>query len=238
MDKTTLLITNEHGGNDIPAEYAHLFKDHTTTLATHRGFDLGIYSLAESFAHTLKAPLYKNNVTRLLVDTNRSLWRRSLFSEMTKPLSTAEKNKILDTYYHPHRQRIAQFIKEEINTGRKILHIATHSFTPQLNGTPRQTDIGLLYNPERSNEKYISRLWKYALKEQLPDLRVRYNYPYRGKPDGLTAHFRKDYHNGHYVGIEMEVNQKYVQNSGHFSAKLRNDIVEAFQKAAERFHWL
>lgn len=237
MTKTKILITSEHAGNDIPRNYRHLFREHEALLGTHRGFDLGVDSLAKSFATTLNVPMYKNSVSRLVVDTNRSLWRRTLFSEITKPLPKADRDTILNAYYHPHRDRIAQFIHQEIEAGRKILHVATHTFTPALNGSERQTDIGLLYDPDRSNEKHLCKLWKTAFHEYLPELRVRFNYPYRGKPDGLTAHFRKRHTNGHYLGIELEVNQKYVQKNGHFPNSLRNKIVAAFRKSLEKFQW-
>lgn len=237
MKNTTLLFTSEHGGNEIPAEYSELFKDFHDVLATHRGYDLGIWSVADAFAQAFDASLFKNHVTRLLVDTNRSLWRRTLFSEKTKPLPKKEKQKILDTYYYPHRNAITEFIETEIGRGQKILHIATHSFTPVMKGEVRNADIGLLYDPERSNEKNISKEWKNTLAATLPDFRVRFNYPYRGKPDGLTAHFRKLHANGSYLGVELEVNQKYVTN-GSFPSYVQTGLVQSFQKTIEKFSWL
>ncbi|MCB9059732.1 MAG: N-formylglutamate amidohydrolase [Calditrichae bacterium] len=237
MKNTTLLFTSEHGGNDIPAGYSELFKDSHDVLATHRGYDLGIWSVADALAQAFDARLFKNHVTRLLVDTNRSLWRRTLFSEKTKPLPKKEKQKILDTYYYPHRNAITEFIETEIGRGQKILHIATHSFTPVMKGEVRNADIGLLYDPERSNEKNISKEWKNTLAATLPDFRVRFNYPYRGKPDGLTAHFRKLHANGSYLGVELEVNQKYVTN-GSFPSYVQTGLVQSFRKTIEKFSWL
>ncbi|MCB0283496.1 MAG: N-formylglutamate amidohydrolase [Calditrichaeota bacterium] len=237
MKNTTLLFTSEHGGNDIPAGYSELFNDFHDVLATHRGYDLGIWSVADALAQAFDARLFKNHVTRLLVDTNRSLWRRTLFSEKTKPLPKKEKQKILDTYYYPHRNAITEFIETEIGRGQKILHIATHSFTPVMKGEVRNADIGLLYDPERSNEKNISKEWKNTLAATLPDFRVRFNYPYRGKPDGLTAHFRKLHANGSYLGVELEVNQKYVTN-GSFPSYVQTGLVQSFRKTMESFSWL
>jgi len=238
MNKTTLLITSEHGGNEIPAEYKHLFNGHAALLQTHRGCDLGIWSLADAFAGDLNAQLYQNQVSRLLVDTNRSLWRRTLFSEVTKDLPKEEKEKILQTYYHPHRDHIFDFVDRAVRDGRRVLHVATHSFTPTLNGRHRNTDIGLLYDPARSNEKRLCRNWKNSLRSVLPDLRVRFNYPYRGKPDGLTAHVRKTHHNDRYVGIELEVNQKHVARDGRFPAELLDKLTRALQDTLATFRWL
>ena len=205
-------------------------------LRSHRGYDLGVWSIAVRFSSDLKATLFKNHVSRLLVDTNRSLWRRTLFSEKTKTLPKSERQKILDTYYFPHRDAITSFIAAEIKKGKQVLHIATHTFTPILKGEERKTEIGLLYDPGRSNEKKISLEWKKTLNETMPEMRVRFNYPYRGKPDGLTAHFRKLHPNGNYLGVELEVNQKFVKN-GSFPEDILNGLVQSFKLALEKFSW-
>ena len=36
-----LILTCEHGGNEIPTKYANYFDKHQAILKTHRGFDLG-----------------------------------------------------------------------------------------------------------------------------------------------------------------------------------------------------
>jgi predicted N-formylglutamate amidohydrolase len=238
MKTTTLIFTSEHGSNKIPVEYKHLFLGHEQLLNTHSGHDLGAWSLAESLAQGFDAQLFKTDVSRLLVDVNRSLWRRTLFSEMTKPLPKVPKKIILENFYYPHRERIAVFINDHISNGQKILHIATHSFTPVLKGQQRATDIGLLYDPARSNEKLISREWKLNFKKDAPDLRVRFNYPYRGKPDGLTAHFRKSYPDEKYLGIELELNQKFVLKDGKFPKEILGPIVTSLTKTLDHFSWL
>jgi predicted N-formylglutamate amidohydrolase len=238
MKTTTLLFTSEHGGNEIPEEYTYLFKDHTKILKTHRGYDLGIWSLAETFSEIMQERLFKTPISRLVVDVNRSLWRRTLFSEVTKSLSKEEKRIILDKYYHPHQRKIVSYAEDKIAAGQKILHIATHSFTPLLNGKTRNTDIGLLYNPARSNEKLISKEWKKCLAEEIPGLRVRFNYPHLGKPDGMAARFRKIYPNESYLGIELEINQKFVTEDGRFPKKICAQIVSSLQKTLDHFNWL
>ena len=160
MKTTTLIITCEHGGNEIPEEYEDLFSGYEKILSTHRGYDLGVLSLAEYFSKIFNVRLFKTNISRLLVDVNRSLWRRTLFSEITKKLNKDEKETILQKYYYPHRNVITEYIKTEATNGQKILHIALHSFTPLLNSKERAAEMGFLYNPERINEKEISRVWK------------------------------------------------------------------------------
>lgn len=238
MKHTCLIFTCEHNGNEVPDEYKNLFNGYEHMLTTHRGFDLGIASLTEHFEHTFKVKVFKTKVTRLLVDVNRSLWRRTLFSEITKNLSQTEKEEILNKYYYSHRNAVANYIRQEINNDRNILHIALHSFTTVLNSRERKTEIGLLYNPERKNEKSISVKWKKELKTLNPSWRVRFNYPYRGKPDGLTAHFRRQYPDGRYLGVEMEINQKFVTEDGMFPKDICNKISKSFDNTIRQFDWL
>jgi hypothetical protein len=39
-------------------------------------------------------------------------------------------------------------------------------------------------------------------------MKVRFNYPYKGTSDGLTTTLRKKF-GPQYVGIEIEINQKF-----------------------------
>jgi len=238
MKNTTLIITCEHAGNEIPGKYRKLFSGYEEILKTHRGYDLGILSLAKHFSKEFNVKLYKTRISRLLVDVNRSLWRKTLFSEVTKTLSKEEKDLILYEYYYPHRNEITRHIENEATNGQKLLHIALHSFTPKLNSAERTAELGFLYNSQRKNEKAISQHLKKEIQKVLPEWRLRYNYPYRGKPDGLTAHFRKMYPDKKYLGVELEINQKFVNRTGSFPQNICNKIVDSFRYTLNKFNWL
>jgi hypothetical protein len=47
-----------------------------------------------------------------------------------------------------------------------------------------------------------------------PELRVRYNYPYRGNTDGLGTWLRNRHPASRYLGIEIEINQRLVVTGG------------------------
>lgn len=202
----TIVLTCEHGGNKIPYIYKYLFADAREILKTHRGFDLGALDL---FKHLREVSDFSHSCTisRLLIELNRSLQHPQLFSEFTATLSLAEKRKLIDTYYLPYREYIEKKIVGFVSNGNKVLHISVHSFTPVMNDQVRTADIGILYDPARSEEKGIAKDLRKLIIEQLPQLRVRYNYPYLGKADGFTTSLRKKFPNN-YSGIEFEINQK------------------------------
>lgn len=101
-------------------------------------------------------------------------------------------------------------------SGMPVLHLAIHSFTPNLNGEKRRADVALLYDPRRSPEAELCRRWAETLAMQSP-LRIRRNYPYRGVSDGLPTYFRRHFAEASYIGIEVELNQALFR-AGNASA--------------------
>jgi predicted N-formylglutamate amidohydrolase len=226
-----LIITCEHGGNEVPAAYAPLFVSHEALLQTHRGWDLGALELAQQMAQAFDAPLFAATTTRLLIDLNRSLGHRQLHSEATRGLTLSTQREIVAQYYRPHRDAVESEVERQIAAGRRVVHIASHSFTPELGGVVRQADVACLYHPQRVGEGQLASCWLKALRQRRPELKLRRNYPYKGKGDGLTSLLRKRYSAQMYVGIELEVNQRFVIEGGEAWIALRTDIIQSLVDA-------
>lgn len=212
MSRRAIIISCEHGGHDLPAAYASLFQGHGPTLLSHRGWDLGALELAKAVATALNAPLFATTISRLLIDTNRSAGHRNLFSEISRPLPATEKELLLNLYYHPHRQAIRQAVALAIGSGRPVLHLAMHTFTPVWAGVKRRADLGLLYDSRRAAERQFCQTWQTELQRTSPALLVRRNYPYRGQSDGLATWLRGHYPEAQYLGVEVEINQQLLAN--------------------------
>ncbi|WP_179315588.1 N-formylglutamate amidohydrolase [Winogradskyella undariae] len=202
-----LILTCEHGGNEIPTAYKKHFKN-KAILKTHRALDLGALDLFQTLK-PLSDAFYFSTTSRLLIELNRSLHHKNLFSEYIKDLAKIEKTKIINTHYLPYRTSVEDNIRSFIKKGDSVLHLSIHSFTPSLNGENRNCDIGLLYNSSNKQEKQLCKQLKLELLKQDPNLNVRFNYPYLGKADGFTTYLRKQF-SVHYLGIEIEVNQKFT----------------------------
>jgi predicted N-formylglutamate amidohydrolase len=212
-----LVITCEHGGREVPSAYAALFIGHESLLDTHRGWDPGALELARQMADTLEAPLFGATTTRLLIDLNRSIGHRQLHSEATRDLPAADRHAIATRHYRPHRDAVESEIARLIVSGRRVVHVASHSFTPELNGVVRQADVAWLYDPRRAGEGLLASHWLGALHRRRPGLKLRRNYPYEGKRHAP----------GQYVGIELEVNQRFCLSGDDAWAALRSDITQA-----------
>lgn len=203
-----IVLTCEHGGNEIPENQHYLFSSNQQVLHTHKGLDLGALDLYNQLKPLADFSLF-STTSRLLIELNRSLHHKNLFSEFSKTLSTSEKKALIDSYYLVYRNSVENSIRNYIKEDHEVLHISVHSFTPILNAVERNCDIGLLYDSSHKNEKDFSHQFKKELLQQNEHLNVRYNYPYLGKMDGFTTYLRKQFPSN-YIGIEIEVNQKYA----------------------------
>ena len=200
-------------------------------MHSHRGWDAGALELGRQMADAFGVPLHAATTTRLLIDLNRSIGHRQLFSEITRPLSPEHRREIVDRYYRPHRQAVEADIDRHIESGARVIHVASHSFTPTLDGLPRHADVAWLYDPRRPGEVAFARAWMRALEQRSPELRLRRNYPYQGRADGLTASLRRHHPDATYVGIELEVNQRFVEQGGAPWKRLRTMLVDSLKKA-------
>jgi predicted N-formylglutamate amidohydrolase len=228
------LVTCEHGGNRIPAKYWPLFKRHRALLESHRGYDPGALATAREFAPALGAELVYSTTSRLLVDLNRSRHHRQLFSEITRALPPSERERVLTRYYSPYRDWVYEQVRSATNSGERVLHLSCHSFTPRLSGVERRADVGLLYDPRRAFEREFCTVWQRELESARRNLVVRRNYPYRGYADGFTTDLRRRHPYPDYVGIELEVNQKFPLGESQAWRDLRKTLLGAFQRAVER----
>ena len=220
-----LVLSCEHGGNEVPPAYAALFVGHESLLDSHRGWDPGALELGRQMASACGVPLHASRTTRLLVELNRSIGHPQLFSEVTRPLSPALRRDIVATHYRPHRDAIESAVAGHIAAGYRVLHIASHSFTPVLHGVERRADVAWLYDPSRAGEASFAARWMKDFAPRLPGLRLRRNYPYQGRSDGLMSLLRRQHPDAQYRGIELEVNQRFVAQGGPPWAKLCEQLV-------------
>ncbi len=143
------LVTCEHGGNAVPAAYRRLFRGRRALLDSHRGYDPGALAMARALADAFDAPLVASTVSRLVVDLNRSRGHPRLFSAATRGTPAAVRAQILDRHYGPYRAHVERIVGAAVARGRRVIHVSSHTFTPELDGKVRRADVGLLYHPGR-----------------------------------------------------------------------------------------
>ena len=208
-----LMLTCEHASNRLPAAFKKAVP--ADVLKTHRAHDIGAVQIFRKLVKFAKPEFCcEGKFSRLFVDLNRTITNKSAFSEYYEALeasdkAAAEKAKAQATaYWKEYRECVEKFVAG--NKGAEIVHLGIHSFTPVLNGKVRNTDIGILYDPARPQERAYANDINDEIKRLYPDMKVRFNYPYKGTSDGLTTTLRKKF-GQRYVGIEIEINQKFFK---------------------------
>ena len=228
-----LMLTCEHASNKLPAMFKKAIP--ADVLETHRAYDIGAVQVFRKLVKFAKPEFYcEGKFSRLFVDLNRTITNKAAFSDFYKelavlsPAAAAKAKAQATTYWTEYRDNVEKFVLQNIGpsassgTLRKsslslpkrtdvaIVHLGIHSFTPVLNGKVRNTDIGILYDPARPQERAYANIIKDEIKRLYPAMKVRFNYPYKGSSDGLTTTLRKKF-GPQYVGIEIEINQKFFK---------------------------
>jgi predicted N-formylglutamate amidohydrolase len=174
--------------------------------------------VARDFARATGAPLFYSTVSRLLVELNRPLGHPQVFY---LDLPEARQNDLLRRYYLPYWHAIESAIRAR----RRVLHLSVHSFTPRFRGVTRTTDIGLLFDPGRPAEAALCRAWRSALGDEFV---VRDNDPYAGVHPSVVQSMREKFGAQRYVGVQVELNQKYPRRGGRRWRALRAALLRGF----------
>ena len=219
-----LILSCEHGGNRLPPAFRRFFS--RTFLNTHRGWDPGALELARDIAAATRAPLYFSTISRLLVELNRPLGHPQVLS-LSLPDKTREA--LLRRYYLPYWDAVEAEVAKGLKQGRRVLHLSVHSFTPRFRGVKRAVDVGLLFDPRRAPEARLCRRWEKALSALSPRLRVRSNDPYRGTGPSLVQSLREILPATRYVGIQIEVSQRFPRGDAARWRALRRILVAGFR---------
>ena len=217
-----LMLTCEHASNHLPAAFKKTIP--ANVQESHRAYDIGALAVFRKLVRFAKPEFHcEGKFSRLFVDLNRTITNKSAFSEYYGTLGfrdkvAAEKAKAqASAYWMEYRDAIEKFVESALKPKTRVakskptvVHLGIHSFTPELNGNVRNADIGILYDPARPQECAYAQVIKDEIKRLYPTMKVRFNYPYKGSSDGLTTTLRKKF-GPRYVGIEIEINQKFFQ---------------------------
>jgi predicted N-formylglutamate amidohydrolase len=201
------VLTCEHAYARLPEERT-LTIEERRILRSHWGWDRGAWQLTRAAAKLLQAGATAGRWSRLWVDLNReagdaTLVRRSVEGcalSWNHDVSAVAISKRFEAVHLPYHAEVDGEIAHRILHGVRPLLLAVHSFSPVLNGRPRNFDIGVLY------DECLGEARRFAGPFRDAGLRVRYNEPYSGKRGMM---YSIDRHGKHYglPNLELELNQ-------------------------------
>lgn len=199
-------------------------------LWSHLGWDPGALTVARAMARDRSWPLVCGKYSRLWVELNRSRGHPRLWSDISSGLPDELKRRILEREYGGYRKKVVSRIDRFLDSGRRVIHWSIHTFTPILDGVPREVDAGILFDPRRHRETALAMTVRGNLERLLPEARVRFNQPYEGTDDGLTTSLRGRYPESHYIGIELEITQQWFTSSGY---PVSRDVLRRILRAVQ-----
>jgi predicted N-formylglutamate amidohydrolase len=209
MKETILILSCEHASNHLPQQWQHLLSDlniNEELMQSFAAFDPFAKELTLNLAKKLNCDFILGQLSRLLIDLNKSSIKDHCFPEhVLQKLTPEEKTILLQQYYDSYRQQFESLLDKHIQQDEQVLHLSIHTFNPVEKGIEHNAAIGLLYDPHRHGEKEVARVLNEILSKRT-NFKVRLNYPRTGKADNYTSFLRKNLNESSYIGIELECN--------------------------------
>ncbi len=230
-----LVISCEHASNRIPPRYRNLGLS-VELRQSHIAWDAGAKDLARQCARQFACAYHAGKYARVLIDLNRSFHNRQLIPRSSfgvpipgnRALTGAERDYRVKRFYTPYREAVLRTIRAIIGRRRTCLHLSIHTFVPRYAGVLRRADLGILYDPTRKRERDVAARLATSLRQG--GYVTRRNYPYRGNADGFTTHCRGLFPATAYLGIEVEANQRLVNDASQWPS-VRRAIVRLIASA-------
>lgn len=223
-----VVVSVEHASNRVPAALDQLGLPQKW-FDSHHGWDPGAATIGRMLARAFDAPLHLGRWSRLVADLNRSFFHQRVippcFSHGGRripgnfELSAKDREERLRRYWWPWRRAVEHDLDAAIASHGLAVHISVHSFVERLGGEERRNHVGLLYGPDHPGERALADRLHARL--AAADLRIRRNYPYSGVDDGFCMRMRVEREATTYIGMELELNQRWVRQANGAQACAR-----------------
>ncbi|MHC4895924.1 MAG: N-formylglutamate amidohydrolase [Planctomycetota bacterium] len=232
------VVSVEHASFRVPKHLEHLGLP-PAWLETHHGWDPGAALVGRLLARALVVPLHLARWSRLVADVNRSAFHQRVVPATTggrrvpanQDLDLRDRRERVARYWQPYRDAVESDLDRAVATHGKVLHISVHSFVERLRGRERRHQLGLLYNPARRLERAMADRLDRRL--TAAGYCVRRNQPYSGLEDGFCMRMRAERKASCYLGMEIEMNQRWVRKDA-VAKRFAADLIAAF-KAETRY---
>ncbi|MCA9582712.1 MAG: N-formylglutamate amidohydrolase [Myxococcales bacterium] len=207
-DAVPVILTCEHASNRLPDGWTWADPD-LRLVDDHWAFDLGAADVTRELAAQTGAPAILSRFTRLLADPNRPEHAPDLFRSMAdgQPVAlnaevTSEDRWLrLEHYHRPYHQTVASIVAA---TSHPLL-LSIHTFTPVYEGSPRATEVGVLFGEHEEEGIRLAEL----MADQ--GMRVELNEPYSGK-DGFMFSVEHQAQRHQRTALELEIRYDLAQD--------------------------
>lgn len=205
LAEAPVLLVCDHASCRFPKALGDLGLD-PFARRCHLAIDIGAGPLTEHLAMRVGITAVIAKYSRLVVDCNRELMDPGAFLEYgdgilvpgNRNLSQAERDRRAGAIYWPYHNAIEEQIKRLRNVGPPPVLVSIHSFTPVLNGSAREIQIGVLWDTDRRTAEIFIEDFRAA------GYVTGDNEPYSGKaPQDFTIDHHAEEAGLPHVGIEV-----------------------------------
>lgn len=204
-----LVLSCEHAVCSVPEWHRDRFKGSEEVLTSYLGWDPGALNLAQAFAMKFHTPLTHGEVTRLLIDLDLAPDNPRRFSDFVADMTEDQLVRMHDRHHGSYVETLRQRIKSGIGVAPPVIHLTVHSFSPESELAPPNTDIAILCDGGRTDEVMLSRIWVDALRSAAPDLAITENPSRPGGSGELLHLLRHEFHPSQYLALRLEVCQSF-----------------------------
>lgn len=213
-----ILVSCEHGGTRVPGwvwpALGHAAnKPRRPVDAAARFTSVALAERLGDFAGDQRC-LVENEYAPWLIDVTRNAAHPKLFSPVTRRLPRTVRQRLIREVHEEYRRELRQRLSQMLVRYGIVVHLAVTTFpwrSGAVNGRePWRADVGLGYDPRSTTELAIGIDWMGELFDRSPMLRVRRNYPWRGRRDCVTRAMRDHFAGMRYYGIELQLNRSWA----------------------------
>jgi len=238
--RSMFVLTCDHAGSRIPRKLDKLGLS-DSELKTHVALDLGVADLGRRLCARLDAFAIFQNYSRLVVDVNRppgAVDSIVTLSERTRVaanegLAPGAVRQRVEELFRPYHRRIAAELDRRIASGRRVVLVSLHTFTPVYMDEPRPWHVGVLYGRD---SRFAARVLA-GLRAD-PTLVVGDNQPYAVSDASdytLVTHGEKR----GIEHVELEIRQDLLADNStrnSWSERLGSMLEQAAEGASSRTH--
>lgn len=189
-------------------------------LQSQAGWDHGAFDIASRLSEAEGIPVHAGLFTRMFVDLNRAADHPDVIPRVcygakvpgNAPLSPDERTGRLTAYHAPYWAAVRRDVTARLHDCAGVLHLSSHSFSPELDPANRTFDVGVLYDPSHPFEAELSERLMFQLRAA--GLSVRANQPYTGVGPALCTSLREELAGQRYAGIELETSHAVTYATG------------------------
>ena len=208
----------------------------TATLMSQAGWDHGALDIADILGRAWDVRVHAGSHTRVWVDLNRDPDHVDVVPTIcygavipgNHGLSPEQRATRIATWHAPYWNAVRRDIASKLATGARVIHISSHSFSPELDPDNRRFDVGVLFDDTSPFETELAAHLMHDF--AAADLRVRANLPYTGVGPALVTAMRAEFSRAHYAGIEIETSHAMTHTDGGTAR-----VAEALRKSLDAF---